>query len=209
MSEPTRQSSPDMVKAPNSLRAAQIIVGVITLGLAAVVLAFPVFAVFLIAAWLSLSLLFGGIEAIIVGAGATSMSKGPRAIRIAVGAIAIVLAMAVFAFPGAAVMTSVILLAIALLILGAGSIASGLSERRMPGWARAMLVVVGAITIGLSIPVWLFPVFGTTVLFTFIAAALIVNGVSFIVAGATGAMFGLPVRPKDMAGKRSWESDAA
>jgi uncharacterized membrane protein HdeD (DUF308 family) len=50
------------MKVPNSLRGAQIVVGVIILVLAGMILAFPGFALFLIAVWLSVSLLFAGIE---------------------------------------------------------------------------------------------------------------------------------------------------
>lgn len=191
MSEPTRRPSqfPGLVKAPNSLRIMQIIVGAIMLVLAGIVLTFPGFAIFLVALWLSISLLFGGIEGIIMGIGATHMSKGWRAISIGIGAVAIGLSIAVFSFPTAAALTLVLLLSIALLFLGAGGIAKGVSERRMPGWARIMFVAAGAITLGLSILVMMFPVYGLSVLFVFIAAALTVNGVSHIIAGITGAIF--------------------
>jgi len=208
MSGSTRQpQSPGMMKAPNSLRAAQMVVGVITLVLAGVILAFPGFAIFLIAVWLSVSLVFGGIEGVIVGAGAKHLSKGGRAVSIGVGAVAIALSAAALAFPTAATLTLVLLLSIALLFLGAGGIARGVSEKRMPGWARAMLVAVGIITVGLSISVMIFPAFGVSVLFAFVAAALIINGASYIVAGVTGAIF----RPIliGRGARRSWESDAA
>ena len=198
-----------IVKAPNSLRAMQIIVGIITLALAGMVIVFPLFAIFLIAIWLSLSLFFSGIEGLIVGMGARHMSKGWRAISIAVGAVTIALSIAVFAFPGAATLTLVLLLSIALLFLGAGAIAKGVSERRMVGWARGMLIAVGVITIGLSAAVVIFPTFGFSVLYTLVAAALIINGASHIISGITGAVF-RPVRMKrdDSPRKRSWESDA-
>ena len=192
MSDPTRrpqQQRFDMIKTPNSLRFAQIAVGIITLVLAGVVLTFPSLAIFLIAIWLSISLFFGGIESIIVGAGARHLSKGGRAISIGLGAVTVGLSIAVFAFPVATTITLVILLSIALLFLGAGAIARGATERRIPGWARVMLVVVGAITVGLSIPAMIFPVFGMYLLFVLIATALIINGASYIAAGVTGAIF--------------------
>ncbi len=104
--EPAGQppQSPGIVKAPNYLRVAQIVVGAITLVLAGFVLAFPGFAIFLIIVWLSISLLFSGIDGVIIGAGARHMPKGWRAIRIGVGAVAVALSVAVFAFPTAAVL---------------------------------------------------------------------------------------------------------
>jgi uncharacterized membrane protein HdeD (DUF308 family) len=191
--EPTREpQSPGMVKAPNSLRVMQIVVGTITLVLAAIVLAFPGFAIILITVWLSISLLFGGIEGVVMGVGARHMSRGWRAASIGVGAVAIGLPIAVFAFPLAAALTLVLFLSIALLFLGAGGIARGLYEKRMEGWARAMFVAVGAITVALSIAVLIFPGFGLFTLYALIAlisAALIVNGASYIVSGITGVIF--------------------
>jgi uncharacterized membrane protein HdeD (DUF308 family) len=187
--EPTKEPrSPGIVKAPNYLRVMQIVVGAITLLLAAVVLAFPGFAIIIITVWLSVSLLFGGVEGVIMGVGARHMSKGWRAISIGVGAVAIGLSIAVFAFPTAAVLTSILLLSIALLFLEAGGIARGVSEKRMAGWARGMLIAVGAITLGLSFPVVIFPAFGFSVLYALIAAALIVNGASYIISGITGVI---------------------
>lgn len=192
MNNPTgrpQQKRPGIIKAPASLRFAQIAVGIITLVLAGIVLAFPGFAIFLVAIWLSISLFFGGIESIIVGAGARHLSKAGRAISICLGAVTVGLSIAVFAFPVATALTLVVLLSIALLFLGAGAIARGACERLIPRWARVMLVVVGAITVGLSIPVMIFPVFGMYLLVVLIATALIINGASYIAAGVTGAIF--------------------
>jgi uncharacterized membrane protein HdeD (DUF308 family) len=210
MSKPEKQPQyGSMVKTPNSLRAAQIVIGVITLALAGLVLAFPGFALFLIPIWLSISLLFGGIDGVIVGAGARFLSKGGRAISIGLGALAIGLSVAVLAFPGAAVLTLSLLLSLALLFLGAGGIAKGVSEKRMPGWARAMLVVVGAISVAVAIPIMAFPVLGVPIVFALLATALIINGASFVVAGITGAIFRPVYRGPNRDTKGSWESEAA
>jgi uncharacterized membrane protein HdeD (DUF308 family) len=211
MSKPASQPQwPGMVKAPNSLRVAQIVVGIITLVLAGLVVAFPVIAIFLIAVWLSISLLFGGIEEIIVGAGARHLSKRWRAISIGIGAVAIALSVTVFAFPGAATRTLIFLLSIALLFLGTGEVAKGVSEKHMAKWARGMLIAVGILTIGLSSAVVIFPGFGFTVLYVLVAAALIVNGASYVVSGITGVIF----RPMSIgrgsdAKRKFWKSDTA
>ena len=224
MSNPTgrpQQKHSGIIKAPASFRFAQIAVGIITLVLAGIVLAFPGFAIFLVAIWLSLSLFFGGIESIIVGAGARHLSKAGRAISIGLGAVTVGLSIAVFAFPVAAAITVVVLLSIALLFLGAGAIAKGITESRssrIPGWARMMLVAVGAITVGLSIAVMAFPVsIGMFILFALVATALIINGASYITAGVTGAIFFWPVSDGRLFGggsndtatrRNSWGSDS-
>lgn len=200
-----------MVKTPNSLRAAHIAVGIITLVLAGIVLAYPGSSVYMIAIWLSISLLFGGIEGVVIGAGAKYLSKGGRAMSMGLGAVAVALSIAIILFPLAASLTLIALFSIGLLFLGAGAIARGISQKRMSGWVRGMLVAVGAITVGLSIPVMVYPVLGLPILFAFVAAALIINGASYIAAGVTGAVYR---RPFSMgfgrgSGQRSLESDTA
>lgn len=106
-----RQPQPSsMIKTPNSLRAGQIITGVLTIGLATFVMIFPGLALYLIAIWLSVSLLFGGIEGVIVGASATYLSKGWGAISIVAGAIAVLTSVAVVAYPGIGVLTATLIL---------------------------------------------------------------------------------------------------
>jgi uncharacterized membrane protein HdeD (DUF308 family) len=200
-----------MVKAPVSLCAAHTAVGIITLVLAGIVLVYPGISVFMIAVWLSISLFFAGIEGVIIGgAGGRFLSKGGRAMSVGLGAVAIALSIAVFVFPLAASLTLITLVSIGLLFIGASAIARGASEKRMSGWPRAMLIAVGAITVGLSVPVIIYPMLGLPILFAFVAAALIINGSSYVVADVTGAVFrrrlnlGLGRNSRDM----SLESDA-
>lgn len=177
------------IKSPNSLRAFQIITGLLTLALAGMVMVFPGIAVYLIAVWLSVSLLFAGIGNVVIGAGASFLSKGQRAVSIGVGAAAIITSTVILAYPASAIVTMSLLLSVGLLFLGAGYIARGISEKRTPGWARAMLLVVGIITVGLAIPIVIFPALGVPVLLIMAAAALIINGASYIAAGITGEPF--------------------
>lgn len=204
-----RQPQPSsMIKTPNSLRAGQIITGVLTIGLAIFVMIFPGLALYLIAIWLSVSLLFGGIEGVIVGASATYLSKGWGAISIVAGAIAVLTSVAVLAYPGIGVLTASLILSIGPFFLGAGSIARGVSEKRMTGWARAMYIAVGAITVGLSIPIMVFTVLGIPVLLTFAAVALVIIGASYIIAGIRGAVF-RPIHSSLDSARRKFESEAA
>jgi uncharacterized membrane protein HdeD (DUF308 family) len=195
-------------KTPNYLRAAQIVIGIITLLLASTVIVYPGLAILVAVVWLSVSLLFGGIESLVIGASARHLSKGWRAIGIITGAITIGLSFAVLAHPVAGAITAFVLLSIGLLFLGSGEIARGVSEKRIPGWTRAMLVGVGAITVGLSIAVIVSPLIALSALYVLVATALIITGASYITAGVTGAVF-RPVYPTlDGARKKSWESEA-
>ncbi len=147
-------------KAPKSVRTVEIIVGAITLVLAGLVIAFPLFAVLFIVFWLSLSLIFGGLEGIIIGASARHLSRGWRALSLGAGVFALIMGFVVLALPGAAVVTSIFLLGLGLLVLGSGAIAQGISGKHASGWARGMLIGIGAITVVLAMMTLVFPVFG-------------------------------------------------
>jgi uncharacterized membrane protein HdeD (DUF308 family) len=195
---------------PKSLRVTEIVLGAIALILAGFVLASPAFATTLLLLWLSISLLFAGFEGIVVGSAGRGLSGGQRAFRLIAGVIAVGLAVAVLAFPAAALLSSVVLLSIGLLFLGGSGIAKGLMEKYMSGWARAMYVIVGAITIALSIAVIAFPAFGLTTLYFLMAAVLIINGAAYVVAGITGAVYvPLGIGLLGGRGRKTWESDAA
>ena len=197
---------------PKSFRVIEIVLGAITLILAGLVLASPAFAATLLLLWLSISLLFAGFEGIIVGSAGKGLSGGQRAFRIVAGVIAVGLSIAVIAFPAAALLGSVVLLSIALLILGAAAIGKGITEKYMSGWARAMYIGVGAVTVGLSIPVLASPVIGLLTLYYLISIVLIINGAAFVVAGITGTVYipmGITVAGAGGSNKKTWQSDTA
>ncbi|HEX7032421.1 MAG TPA: DUF308 domain-containing protein [Nitrososphaera sp.] len=198
----------ESIKAPKYVRTIDVILGVISLILAGIVFATPAFAEALLVLVISLSLIFAGVEGIIVGATGRGLSGGQRALRLILGIIAVGLSIAVIAFPGTAVLSSVLLLSIGLLALGAAAIGKGITEKFMPNWARAMYVAVGGIVVALSIPVIVYPVFGLLTLYYMIAGVLIINGVGYIIAGITGAVY-VPIGTSIVREGRKWESDAA
>jgi uncharacterized membrane protein HdeD (DUF308 family) len=199
----------EAAKAPKYARTIDIVLGAIILILAGLVLASPAFAATLLVLWLSISLLFAGFEGIIVGASAKGLSGGQRAIRLIAGFVAVGLSIAVVAFPGAAILSSVVLLSIALVFLGASALGKGIMEKYMSGWARAMYIIVGGITIALSIPVIASPIFGLLTVYYVIASVLIINGAAYIIAGVTGAVY-VPIGLGLASGRKSFgESDAA
>jgi uncharacterized membrane protein HdeD (DUF308 family) len=198
----------EAVKAPKYVRTIDIVLGAISLIFAGLVLASPAFAATLLIIFLSIALLFAGCEGIVVGATGRGLAGGQRALRLIVGVIAVGLSMAVLVFPGGALLSSVVLLSIAFLFLGAAAIGKGITEKFMAGWARAMYVIVGGIAIALSIPVIAFPGFGLLTLYTMMATILIVNGAGYVIAGITGAVY-VPIGVSIARRGRTWESDAA
>lgn len=199
----------EAIKAPKYVRTIDVILGAISLILAGFVLASPAFAATLLILFISISLLVAGFEGIIVGAAGRGLGGGQRALRLIVGVIAVGLSMAVLVLPGATVLSSVVLLSIAFLFLGAAAIGKGITEKFMSGWARAMYVIVGGIVIALSIPIVVFPGFGLVTLYAMMAAIVIVNGAGYIIAGITGAVY-VPIGSGITRRDRTWgESDAA
>jgi uncharacterized membrane protein HdeD (DUF308 family) len=197
---------------PKSFRIMDIVLGAITLVLAGLVLASPAFAAALLLLWLSISLLFAGFEGIIVGSAGRGLSAGQRTFRLIAGIIAVGLAILVIAFPAAALLSSVILLSIGLLFLGGSGIAKGVAEKFMSGWARAMYVAVGGISVALSIAVIASPAFGLLTLYYLIAAVLTINGAAYVVAGITGKVYvplGIGAGARVNGRRRAWKSDAA
>jgi len=197
MSKP-EYSQPSVIKSPASLRVAQIVLGIATLGFAGLVMMFPGFAVYLVAVWLSVSLMFAGVEGVLVGAGAMFLRKGTRIASIVIGAGAIAASVVALVYPGAAILTTLVLLAIGLSFLGSGAIARGTAHKWMPGWTRAMLIGVGSMTVITSGLIAIFPAVGVQVLITIVEVALIINGSSYIATGAAGVIF----READTAGNR-------
>ena len=143
-----------------------------------------------------------------MGAAGRGLSGGQRALRLIVGLIAVGLSMAVIVFPISALISTTVLLSIAFLFLGAGAIAKGITERYMSGWARAMYVIIGAIVLGLSIPVMVYPLLGLATLYAIMSAVLIVNGIGYIIAGVTGVVY-MPLGEGLLRKGKAWESDAA
>ena len=200
---------PNALKVPKSIRAMEIVVGSIALILAGLVLAFPAFAAVLVISLLSISLIFIGIEGILVGAGGKGLSRGQRAFRLGIGIVAVALSVLVLAFPAAAIISSIALLSVGLLFMGASEIAKGIANKQMPSWARALYVGVGALTVVLSVLAVVFPILGFLTLYYLIAFNLVIIGATYIVAGVAGVSYA-SVKPAVRSdSKKKWESDAA
>ena len=85
----------------------------------------------------------------------------------------------------AAVATLIGILAVALLLVGAVEIGIGVA-RHPPVWLRLLIVVIGVLTIILSVYVILDMSIGEGILTTVLALALLLVGIRNIVHGITG-----------------------
>ena len=112
-----------------------------------------------------------------------SSQKSPgwrRAAQIGLGAIAIILAIIAMVFPGATVVSIVIILAIALLIVGIEKVISGIFFEHK---SRFAAIGLGILVIILAIIALAFPVGATTVLIFILAFALMFDGFARIIQG--------------------------
>lgn len=71
----------------------------------------------------------------------------------------------------------IIILALGLLFLGITRLGVSASEAGLPGWLRALGIVVGILALILWILVLVFPGFGNVLLFAFLAVGLVFHGI--------------------------------
>jgi uncharacterized membrane protein HdeD (DUF308 family) len=112
---------------PSGMRVLSFIIGVLSIILAIYVVAYPAAGAFTLVLLLGFGLLISGMEAITIG-GSFGSGAG-KAASIVLGVISIILAFIVLLYPGIALGTLVILLALSFVILGIDAIASGILGR--------------------------------------------------------------------------------
>jgi uncharacterized membrane protein HdeD (DUF308 family) len=174
-------------KAPNWLRALNIITGLIAIILGIVVLLIPSAAVETLVFLLYIALMVTGLGRILIGALADFLSRGLRAVSVIAGLIAIVAAILALAHPNFGVAVLVSLFGATLLIVGLGRIIIGAMAKILPNWVRAMMIIGGFLTIALSVAVLIFPGVALLTLVFLLSFALVWNGIDAVISGATGA----------------------
>ena len=167
------------------VRALHVIVGLIAIAASMVALAFPGLSVVTLLFLFSFVLFFLGIARIAYGVKSKLWSRWHRAFYGVAGVVALILGAVVLAFPLLGIATLVFLLALALLAYGivslviGGSAAAGLVSK----WNRALLVVVGVLSVIFSLIVLVFPGIGLVTLVVWLSVAFLLNGVESIISG--------------------------
>jgi uncharacterized membrane protein HdeD (DUF308 family) len=109
-----------------------------------------------------------------------------RVLNTIAGVIAIIAAGYVFIFPLLTLLLSIAILSIALMLIGASRLFMGAVEDWLPNWIRSLLIVVGLLTIGLSLFAVAFPGYGFIALTMIISIVFIITGLTRLVSGITG-----------------------
>jgi uncharacterized membrane protein HdeD (DUF308 family) len=164
-------------------RVLRVVAGAIAIGLSFIALAYPGTALAAAVVLLSVVLLITGMELI---AGGLFRYRSQRAAQIGIGALIVVLAGLAIAFPIFTAFVVIALVSFALMFSGISSIIDGIGNKRMPGWARAFSIGIGALTIFISGLTILSPIFGAVVVAFTVAVGLVVYGTRLIASGIAG-----------------------
>ena len=166
-------------KRPPWVRAVQIGLGAIIIVLSILVLVSPAAAFVSIVWLLAIILFFVGIERVISGIFLPGRSRWSS---IGLGVLILILAGIAISYPSEAALLIIILIAIALLIIGATRIIEGLS-RRHRGFSRGFHLGVGILAVAIGIAILVLPSFGAALAGFIIAIGLLVIGIQMVITG--------------------------
>ena len=173
-------------KAPNWLRAFDVIFGLIAVILSVVVLAYQELAILTMIFVLSIVLLVTGIARILTGIFAKYLSDGIRAINFGIGMVAIVLALVALLYTNFTTQVLIYILFFVLLLNGVARLVIGGFARAFPNWLRGFFVIVGIVTIVLSVVVFVSSESGFLAMVLMLSFTFMFNGIARIVQGITG-----------------------
>ncbi len=172
-------------KNSNPIRILQIILGSISTVLSIAIIVDPGIGVATLITLLSITLIVSGLERIITSI-PTYFKKSTRAGNMILGALAIILGMVVIASPLMTTIFLVTVLSIGLLFLGIARIIQGMVDKSNSRMSRIGLIIVGVISIALSLLVFAHPVSGIILLTILLAVNLLIIGLHSIVNGISG-----------------------
>ena len=172
-------------KMPGWTRAAEIILGLVSLVAGIWVLAYPGLAVLTLILLLSIGLIFLGWRDILLGAMGKYLPKWLRAADIIFGVLAFVLSVVVIASPGVAVLTLVTILYVALFVRGVAGLSMAAVKMIAPR-LRAASAAVGVLSIILAIVALAYPGLAIGALVFLLSVGLLFVGIEAIAAGVIG-----------------------
>ncbi len=173
-------------KMPSWIRAAEVILGLVSLLAGIYVLAYPLVAVFTLIVLLAVGLIFLGARDIVLGAMGKFLPSWLRAANIVLGVLAFVLSVVVINEPGFAVRTLVLLLYVVLFVRGVAGISLGAAGKQFSAMLRGLSVGVGVLSIILAIVFLAVPALGVDVLIILLSLGLLIAGLESIAAGVIG-----------------------
>lgn len=167
-------------KIPTWLRNANVIFGIITILVAILVIAQPGLTITILVVLIGVGLLLLGLARFLRGLFEIRLSNFLRFFNILTGLLILILALITLLFQALVVLILIWILAAALLVLGLARLLVGLLDNESPTWFRALLILVGLISLAVSFLLFLLPALGELTLVIFLAWVLILNGITRI-----------------------------
>ncbi len=173
---------------PNWVRGLDVITGIVALIVGFWILLDVSLVQLSILFLFSFALLLIGITRIVKVATTSDevMKSSSRVFNAVAGVVAIIAAAYVFLFPLLTILVSIAILGVALMVTGTARLYMGVVEEDLPTWMRGINVIVGLLTIGLSLIAIALPGFGFLVLAVFIAFTFIFNAFARLSSGISG-----------------------
>ena len=136
---------------------------------------------------ISISVLLIGASRLINGATNKTFENKIRAWKVLTGFLAIVVGILtmimIVADPAVSVKLVIFIFAALLIAIGVSRFATGLMASEFPKWFRAIVVIVGILSIVLSIVIFIFPDVGEATLIFLLAFVLMFNGLARVALG--------------------------
>lgn len=176
------------MKAPMWLRSLDIIFGLISVILSFVVLVYQELAVLTLIFVLSATLLIVGVARVFSGLFAKYLSDMIRALNVGIGLIAIILGVTAIVYADLTTQLLIYIIAFSMLLIGVARCVIGGFAKTFPTWVRGLLVIIGLMTIGLSVAIFLFSDLGVLTLVILLSFSFMVNGIARIIQGITGTI---------------------
>ena len=174
------------MKTQGWLRALNIVFGLFCVVLSAVVLAYRGLDIPTLILIIATALLVVGLDRIIFGIFAKHISIRLRTINVGAGLLEIGITMTTMVYSQYVARTLIELLSVALLVHGANSAVIGRFVRNLPSLLRGLFVVVGLLSISLSVIVFVSVPLGSLTLVYILSIGYLLNGIIAIILGITG-----------------------
>jgi uncharacterized membrane protein HdeD (DUF308 family) len=173
-------------KMPGWVRAAEIVIGLVSLFVGFLVIAYPGLGFFTLEVILAVGLIFLGSRDIVLGSMGRFLPKWLRTADIVFGVLAFILSVIVIASPSVAATTLIIFLYFALFFRGVAAISMAQAGKMFSTRLRATSAVLGVLSIILAIIFLVYPGLAIGTLIFALSIGLLLVGIEAIAAGVIG-----------------------
>jgi len=174
------------IKNPLWIRVSDVILGILAVSVSVFVLVYPVFSLDVFVLLIAIGLLVLGVARILRGIFSRVLSRFKRAISVVFGLLILVAASIVLLNPTFTTLLSFWILTAALIAQGFLRIFFGIFSRTYPQPLKYILVILGAITLLLTITAFLLPFTIGDLVIYLLAVGLLAAGIGRITLGLYG-----------------------